>query len=121
MALDAPRRVELPDCTGVVVAGGVWAARVAAMAGARIPLIPGVHQMVDIGPVPEFEHLPSALAYPVIRDMDALMYERQNGSDLEIGSYAHRAIPVQPEDIPSIEDALLSPTELPFTQEDFDP
>ncbi len=105
----------------VVVAGGVWAARVAAMAGARIPLIPGVHQMVDIGPVPEFEDLPSALAYPVIRDMDALMYERQNGSDLEIGSYAHRAIPVQPEDIPSNDRALLSPTELPFTPADFDP
>lgn len=105
----------------VVVAGGVWAAKVAATAGARIPLIPGVHQMVDVGPVPEFEHLPSALAYPVIRDMDAFMYERQNGSDLEIGSYAHRAIPVQPEDIPSNEQALLSPTELPFTPEDFDP
>ncbi len=105
----------------VVVAGGVWAARVAEMAGARIPLIPGVHQMVDIGPVPEFERLPSALAYPVIRDMDALMYERQNGSDLEIGSYAHRAIPVQPEAIPSVAEAAMSPTELPFTPEDFDP
>jgi len=105
----------------VVVAGGVWSARVAAMAGARIPLVPGVHQMVDIGPVPEFEHLASALEYPVIRDMDALMYERQNGGDLEIGSYAHRAIIVDPEDIPSNERALLSPTELPFTPEDFDP
>jgi glycine cleavage system aminomethyltransferase T/glycine/D-amino acid oxidase-like deaminating enzyme len=105
----------------VVVAGGVWAAKVAAMAGAHIPLIPGVHQMVDIGPIPEFEHLASALAYPVIRDMDALMYERQNGSDLEIGSYAHRGIPVDPRDIPSNEQALLSPTELPFTPEDFDP
>ena len=105
----------------VVVAGGVWASKVAAMAGARIPLVPGVHQMVDIGPVPEFEHLASALAYPVIRDMDALMYERQNGTDLEIGSYAHRAIPVDPADIPSNDQALLSPTEFPFTPEDFDP
>ena len=105
----------------VVVAGGVWAAKVAAMAGARIPLVPGVHQMVDIGPVPEFEHLASALAYPVIRDMDALMYERQNGTDLEIGSYAHRAIPVDPNDIPSNDRAPMSPTELPFTADDFDP
>ncbi|HEX5591000.1 MAG TPA: FAD-dependent oxidoreductase, partial [Candidatus Limnocylindrales bacterium] len=104
----------------VVVCGGVWSARVAAMAGARIPLTPAVHQMVDIGPVPEFEHL-EALAYPVIRDMDALMYERQSGGDLEIGSYAHRAILVAVEDIPSNEEAALSPTELPFTAEDFDP
>jgi len=105
----------------VVVCGGVWSAKVAAMAGARIPLTPAVHQMVDVGPVPEFEHLASALAYPVIRDMDALMYERQSGGDLEIGSYAHRAILVDVHDIPSNEEALLSPTELPFTPEDFDP
>ncbi|HET9680992.1 MAG TPA: FAD-dependent oxidoreductase [Candidatus Limnocylindrales bacterium] len=104
----------------VVVCGGVWSAKVAAMAGARIPLTPAVHQMVDIGPVPAFEHLTSALAYPVIRDMDALMYERQSGGDLEIGSYAHRAILVPVEDIPSNEEAALSPTELPFTPEDFD-
>jgi glycine cleavage system aminomethyltransferase T/glycine/D-amino acid oxidase-like deaminating enzyme len=105
----------------IVVCGGVWSAKVAAMAGARIPLTPAVHQMVDIGPVPEFEHLESALAYPVVRDMDALMYERQSGGDLEIGSYAHRAILVDVEDIPSNEEAALSPTELPFTPEDFDP
>jgi glycine cleavage system aminomethyltransferase T/glycine/D-amino acid oxidase-like deaminating enzyme len=105
----------------IVVCGGVWSAKVAAMAGARIPLTPAVHQMVDIGPVPEFEHLESALAYPVIRDMDALMYERQSGGDLEIGSYAHRAILVPVEDIPSNEEAALSPTEMPFTAEDFDP
>jgi len=105
----------------IVVCGGVWSARVAAMAGARIPLTPAVHQMVDIGPVPEFAHLANALAYPVIRDMDALMYARQSGGDLELGSYAHRAILVDVADIPSNEDAALSPTELPFTPEDFDP
>jgi glycine cleavage system aminomethyltransferase T/glycine/D-amino acid oxidase-like deaminating enzyme len=105
----------------LVVCGGVWSARVAAMAGARIPLTPAVHQMADLGPVPEFAHLADALAYPVIRDMDALMYARQSGGDLEIGSYAHRAILIDVEDIPSIEEAALSPTELPFTPEDFDP
>jgi glycine cleavage system aminomethyltransferase T/glycine/D-amino acid oxidase-like deaminating enzyme len=105
----------------IVVCGGVWSAKVARMAGARIPLTPAVHQMVDIGPVPEFERLTNALAYPVIRDMDALMYERQSGGDLEIGSYAHRAILVDVQDIPSNEDAALSPTEMPFTPEDFDP
>ena len=103
----------------VVVCGGVWSAKVAAMAGARIPLTPAVHQMIDVGPVPEFEGL-GALEFPLIRDMDARMYERQAGGDLEIGSYAHRSILVPVEDIPSNEQALLTPTEMPFTQEDFD-
>jgi glycine cleavage system aminomethyltransferase T len=53
--------------------------------------------------------------------MDTFCYERQHGADMEVGSYAHRAILMAPEDIPSIEQASLSPTELPFTSDDFDP
>ncbi len=49
------------------------------------------------------------------------MYERQDGVGLEIGSYAHRSILHDPEEIPSVEEAALSPTEFPFTQDDFDP
>ena len=48
------------------------------------------------------------------------MYERQDGQGLEVGSYAHRPILHDPDEIPSIEEAALSPTELPFTQEDFE-
>ena len=53
--------------------------------------------------------------------MDTFCYERQHGADMEVGSYAHRAILHEPEDIPSIEQAKLSPTEMPFTSDDFDP
>lgn len=109
------------DADVVVVCGGVWSRQVAATAGAVIPLVPAVHQMVDLGPVPEFEALDNPLRYPVVRDMDAKMYARQSGADLEVGSYAHEALIVQPEDIPPGDRALLSPTELPFTPEHFDP
>ena len=91
------------------------------MAGARIPLTPAVHQMIDVGPVPRFETTSRAIEFPIVRDMDVLMYERQDGIGLEIGSYAHRSILHDPEEIPSLDDAALSPTEFPFTQEDFDP
>jgi glycine cleavage system aminomethyltransferase T len=53
--------------------------------------------------------------------MDTNMYERQEGTGLEIGSYAHRPITLDADEIPSIEESALTPTELPFTQEDFDP
>jgi len=105
----------------VVIACGVWSPRIARMAGATIPLTPAVHQMIDVGPVPHFADSKSHIEYPIVRDMDTNMYERQDGSGLEIGSYAHRAILHDPEEIPSIEQASLSPTELPFTQADFDP
>jgi glycine cleavage system aminomethyltransferase T/glycine/D-amino acid oxidase-like deaminating enzyme len=105
----------------VVIACGVWSPLLAAMAGAHIPLTPAVHQMIDIGPVPRFERSSRAIEYPIVRDMDVFMYERQDGTSLEIGSYAHRSILHDPEEIPSIAEAALSPTEFPFTQADFDP
>jgi hypothetical protein len=47
-----------------------------------------------------------------VRDLDTNMYERQDGQGLEIGSYAHRPMLDEPDEIPSIEEAALSPTEL---------
>ncbi|MBL8290203.1 MAG: GcvT family protein [Bryobacterales bacterium] len=105
----------------VVVACGVWSPKIARMAGAAIPLTPAVHQMISVGPIEAFAKTGGEIGYPILRDMTCLMYERQNGSDMEVGSYAHRPILVSPENIPSIEEAKLSPTELPFTKEDFEP
>jgi glycine cleavage system aminomethyltransferase T/glycine/D-amino acid oxidase-like deaminating enzyme len=105
----------------VVIACGAWSPRVARMAGASIPLTPMVHQMIDIGPAPRFANTKGLIEYPIVRDMDTNMYERQEGTGLEIGSYAHRPITLDADEIPSIEEAALTPTELPFTQQDFDP
>ena len=49
------------------------------------------------------------------------MYERQSHEAMEVGSYAHRPILVRPDDIPSLAEAERSPTELPFTGDDFVP
>ncbi len=105
----------------VVIACGVWSPKLAKMAGVHIPLTPAVHQMISVGPVPELADKPGEISYPIVRDMDTFCYERQHGSDMEVGSYAHRAILMDAEDIPSIDQAKLSPTEMPFTEDDFDP
>ena len=109
------------EVENVVVCCGVWSPRVGLMAGAHIPLTPAVHQMIDVGPVPRFAGARSDIEHPIVRDMDTNMYERQAGGDLEIGSYAHRPILYNPEDLPSVQQAALSPTEFPFTQADFAP
>ena len=105
----------------VAICCGVWSPRIARMAGARIPLTPIVHQMISVGPIALFDGTEGEIAYPIVRDVDENMYERQHGGDMEVGSYAHRPIIVPPDDIPSIEEAVLSPTEMPFTSDDFDP
>jgi glycine cleavage system aminomethyltransferase T/glycine/D-amino acid oxidase-like deaminating enzyme len=107
------------DC--VLIACGVWSPKIGDMAGVHIPLTPAVHQMVSVGPIKELADKPGEISYPIVRDMDTFCYERQHGSDMEVGSYAHRAILHEPEDIPTLDQAKLSPTEMPFTDDDFDP
>ncbi len=104
----------------VVVACGVWSPRIAAMAGAAIPLTPAVHQMIDVGPIDVLQATGNEIGYPIVRDMDTFMYERQTAGSMEVGSYAHRPIFHRVDEIPSIDEAALSPTEMPFTEEDFD-
>ena len=106
------------DC--VAIACGVWSPRVAAMAGATIPLTPAVHQMADVGPIDVLVETNQEVAFPIVRDMDTFCYERQTAGSMEVGSYAHRPIFHHPDDIPSNEESALSPTELPFTADDFD-
>lgn len=106
----------------VVIACGVWSPLVAALAGARIPLTPAVHQMIDVGPIPELERSGQWVSFPLVRDMDNKMYERQRGTDLEIGSYAHRPILHHPVEIPAVGAGdQESPTSFPFTARDFEP
>ena len=105
----------------VVIACGVWSPKLARMAGASIPLTPAVHQMISVGPIPQLAERPGEISFPIVRDMDTFCYERQHGADMEVGSYAHRAILYDADEIPSIEQSKLSPTELPFTADDFDP
>src|SRR3954471_12914209 len=104
----------------VVIACGVWSPKIGDMAGISIPLTPAVHQMISVGPCPQLAGREGEISFPIVRDMDTFCYERQHGADMEVGSYAHRAILMAPEDIPSIDQSKLSPTELPFTDDDFD-
>ncbi|MEZ4592889.1 MAG: FAD-dependent oxidoreductase [Chloroflexota bacterium] len=105
----------------VMIATGCWSPKLAEMAGATIPLTPAVHQMISVGPLALLEQTSSEIEYPIVRDMDTFCYERQNGNDMEVGSYAHRPILMDAKEIPSIEESAMSPTELPFTEEDFEP
>ncbi|MFB6205626.1 MAG: FAD-dependent oxidoreductase [Haloglomus sp.] len=104
----------------VVIAAGIWSPAIGEMAGVDIPLTPAVHQMISVGPIDRFEEKEGEINYPVVRDMDTRMYERQHGNDMEVGSYEHRPILWDVEDIPSIEEAPLSPTQPPLTEEAFD-
>src|SRR6266487_4550678 len=68
----------------VVICCGVWSPRIARMAGARLALTPTVHQMISVGPIALFADTPGEISYPIVRDVDTNMYERQHGGDMEV-------------------------------------
>jgi glycine cleavage system aminomethyltransferase T/glycine/D-amino acid oxidase-like deaminating enzyme len=109
------------DCEYVVIAAGVWSPKLAAMAGAKLPLTPMIHQKVKVGPVPHFAGHRTQIEWPILRDMDESMYEHQKFDQMEIGSYAHRPITLTPAEIPSREASNGKPTSLPLSQGDFAP
>jgi glycine cleavage system aminomethyltransferase T/glycine/D-amino acid oxidase-like deaminating enzyme len=104
----------------VVIAAGLWSPKIAKMAGVEIPLTPAVHQMISVGPIEFFEQFEGEINHPVVRDMDTQMYERPSGNDMEVGSYQHPPILWDVEDIPSIDEAPLSPTQPPLTEDAFE-
>ncbi|MFB6309927.1 MAG: FAD-dependent oxidoreductase [Salinirussus sp.] len=104
----------------VVIAAGLWSPKIAQMAGVEIPLTPAVHQMISVGPIEFFEQFEGEINHPVVRDMDTQMYERPSGNDMEVGSYQHRPILWDVEDVPSIDEAPLSPTQPPLTDDAFE-
>lgn len=109
------------EVTGeLIIAAGVWSPKLAEMAGTKIPLYPVGHQMISVGPIERFEEEDGEINFPVVRDMDTRMYERQNGNDMEIGSYEHRPLLYDVDEIPAIDEAALSPTQLPFTEDAFE-
>jgi glycine/D-amino acid oxidase-like deaminating enzyme len=63
----------------VVICCGVWSPKVAALAGARLALTPTVHQMISVGPIALFAGTTGEISYPIVRDVDEGMYERQHG------------------------------------------
>jgi glycine cleavage system aminomethyltransferase T/glycine/D-amino acid oxidase-like deaminating enzyme len=71
-------------CEIIINAAGMWAPRVAAMAGLNIPTTPVDHQHIALRAVPGHEFDPRT---PCLRDPDNLVYMRQEQGGLVIGGY----------------------------------
>jgi glycine cleavage system aminomethyltransferase T/glycine/D-amino acid oxidase-like deaminating enzyme len=103
----------------VVSAVGVWGPLIGQMAGITIPLAPMHHQLVHTTPAPELAGARDQIEWPLLRDQDRALYVRQERDTWEIGSYQHRSMFTEPEEIPAPDQAKLTPTMMPFTVEDF--
>ncbi|MBC7876200.1 MAG: FAD-dependent oxidoreductase [Anaerolineales bacterium] len=77
-------------CEIIVNAAGMWAPRIAAMAGLQIPTTPVDHQHIALRAVPGHEF---ASDTPCLRDPDNLVYMRQEAGGLVIGGYEPKPLP----------------------------
>ena len=77
-------------CEIIVNAAGMWAPRVAAMAGLNVPTTPVDHQHIALSAVPGHEFNSRT---PCLRDPDNLVYMRQEQGGLVIGGYEPTPLP----------------------------
>ena len=76
---------EVFECEIVVNCAGFWAREVAEMIGTTVPVTNMEHQYLVTEPLPAIEALEHEL--PMIRDVDAQFYLRQEGQGLLLGPW----------------------------------
>ena len=108
----------------VVSCAGFWGPKIGRMAGLTVPLVPLAHQYARTTPVPDLAgHNTDELeaSKPILRHQDRDLYYREHGDRIGIGSYAHRPMPVDIDDVapPPTAPTAPMPSVLPFTEEDF--
>jgi glycine cleavage system aminomethyltransferase T/glycine/D-amino acid oxidase-like deaminating enzyme len=108
----------------VVSAAGLWGPKIGRMVGVEVPLLPMAHQYAKTTQLAELaghnDELNEAHR-PILRHQDADLYFREHVDRLGIGSYAHRPMPVDLDDVLGVEDAQVMPSMLEFTDADFEP
>ena len=112
----------------VVSCAGFWGPKVGRMVGMDVPLLPLAHQYVKTTPVADLQgrnDQPNGAGLPILRFQDQDLYYREHGDRYGIGSYAHRPMPVDPDDLgvyaPQDINEKHMPSRLEFTPEDFMP
>ncbi|MGC0237694.1 GcvT family protein [Arthrobacter sp. SD76] len=116
------------DADIVVSCAGFWGAKVGELIGMKVPLLPLAHQYVKTTPVPAQQgknELPNGARLPILRHQDQDLYYREHGDRYGIGSYAHKPMPVDLDELGSFKPNEISehnmPSRLDFTLEDFLP
>ncbi|TCP27774.1 glycine/D-amino acid oxidase-like deaminating enzyme [Scopulibacillus darangshiensis] len=104
----------------VICCAGFWGPRIGEMAGITIPLQPMAHQYALSNDLMELANETEEITTPLVRHQDSAMYYRQVFNGLGIGSYQHRPLPVEQNDITKYGETKEMPSIKPFTSEDFE-
>ncbi|GMA20672.1 FAD-dependent oxidoreductase [Arsenicicoccus piscis] len=105
----------------VVSCAGIWGPRLSRMVGLELPLTPLAHQMAWTTDLPSVAGQQDEIVRPILRYQDEDLYYRDRFGGIGIGSYLHDPMPFKADDIRELDPSQPMPSELAFTQADFDP
>lgn len=105
----------------VISAAGIWGPKVGRMFGMTKAFQPLAHQLAWTEDIPSLADQTEEITIPIMRHQGADLYYRQKFKGMGIGSYLHRALPVESEEILPFDQAPIMPSQLPFTQPEWEP
>lgn len=103
----------------ILCCAGIWGPKIGEMVGVTIPLQPIAHQYIYSNDLQELANETEEVTLPILRDQDNAMYFRQLFNGVGIGSYQHRALPVEVSQITRYGETKEMPSVKPFTPEHF--
>ncbi len=105
----------------VVSCAGIWGPKVGRMFGMTKAFQPLAHQLAWTEDIPSLANQTEEITLPIMRHQGEDLYFRQRFNHMGIGSYLHRPLPVESEEILPFDQAEVMPSQLPFTAPEWAP
>jgi len=105
----------------VISAAGIWGPKVGRMFGMAKAFQPLAHQLAWTEDIPSLADQTEEITIPIMRHQGEDLYYRQCFKGMGIGSYLHRPLPIESEEILAFDQAEIMPSQLPFTAPEWEP
>jgi len=105
----------------VVSCAGIWGPKVGRMFGMTKAFQPLAHQLAWTEDIPSLANQTEEITLPIMRHQGEDLYFRQRFNHMGIGSYLHRPLPVESEEILPFDQAEVMPSQQPFTAPEWEP
>ena len=105
----------------VISCAGIWGPKVGRMFGMTKAFQPLAHQLAWTEDIASLADQTQEITIPIMRHQGEDLYFRQRFNGMGIGSYLHRPLPVESEEILPFDKAEIMPSQMPFTQPEWEP
>ena len=105
----------------VVSCAGIWGPKVGRMFGMAKAFQPLAHQLAWTEDIPSLADQTEEITIPIMRHQGEDLYFRQRFNGMGIGSYLHRPLTVESEEILPFDKAEIMPSQMTFTAPEWEP